>query len=153
MQFEADAAGHRVARAVDSSASFSIYDADTWPLTEVVSWDDGLVATVQAVDQRWFVFEAGETTIRFDALTRGSLQVLDGSLDGIMATGGRYETDAERGWFSNGSDSEAVFARGDVSFGAATDLFFPPCIPFTHPGYVDGVQEGRELMCARPPSP
>ena len=127
----------------------SVWKADTWPLTEVVSWDDGVSKTVRAEDYRYFLFESTGRTVRYDWVT-DDLVPLDGSADRLMANRASYELRDGWGAFATQADDEVVFARGDVIFPADDALYFPPCIPFAQRRFVDGVPDGRELLCAAP---
>ena len=128
-----------------------IYRSDAWPMTEVTGWDDGDLKTVRAVDQRYFLFESATQTFRYDVMIN-ELTVVDGSDDNQMANRASYLLEPGRGSFSTLEDKDIVFARGDVGFAAVDDLHFPRCIPFSQVRYVDGLPDGRELLCAVPPS-
>ncbi|MFK7928217.1 MAG: hypothetical protein AB8H79_08505 [Myxococcota bacterium] len=127
-----------------------VWRADTWPMTELVGWDDGEPKIITAVGFRYFVFESSTQTIRYDRVT-SDLVVLDGSSDRLMANGATYAWTDGWGAFDTQADDEVVFARGAVLFPVTDELGYPPCIPFSQRRFVDGLPEGRELLCAAPP--
>lgn len=131
------------------SGGCTIWSADTWPMTEVTSWNDGIAYTVRAESYRYFIFESASGTVRYDVIN-GSL-VLAGSGDGRMANNVFYTLDGDRGSFRTPFDTDWVFARGDVTFAVTDELFMPPCVPFTQRRFVDGLEDGRELVCAFAP--
>ncbi|MCO4748042.1 MAG: hypothetical protein KC912_24830 [Proteobacteria bacterium] len=120
-------------------------------MTEVTSWNDGFAYDVRAESYRYFIFESASRTVRYD-VTNGMSLVLDGSSDGRMANNVFYTLDGDRGSFRTPFDTDWVFARGDVTFAVADDLFWPPCVPFTQRRFVDGLEDGRELVCAFAPA-
>lgn len=127
----------------------SVRQADAWPMTELVSWDERGVSRIEVVDFRTFVFRSDTRTLRYDRVSN-QLTVVDGSADDLMATGQAYRWRDGLGAFASASDPDAVFARGEVHFPATDMLSFPTCIPFAQTRYVEGEPDGWELVCAAP---